>query len=125
MNKLFRFRDIDWLLLAVAIAIATIGVLEIYSTTAHSALEGQFKKQIYWIILSVILALVVSRVDYHFLLAQTPWLYILSLLLLGELLVAGHAVAGAKRWIHFGGFTFPSVRISQIRYNNGCSGLLC
>src|SRR5208337_2623438 len=106
MSMRFRFRDIDWLLLGLAIAIATIGVIEIYSTTAHSALQGQFKKQIYWIILSVVLALVISRFDYHFLLRQTPWLYVLSVLVLGELLVAGDAVARAKRWIHFGGFTF-------------------
>jgi len=68
MNKGLRLRDVDWLLLGLAIALATIGVIEIYSTTVHSALEGQFKKQIYWLILSAVLALVISRLDYHFLL---------------------------------------------------------
>ena len=106
MSMRFRFRDIDWLLLGLAIAIAVIGVVEIYSTTVHSALEGQYKKQIYWLILSIVLALVISHFDYHFLLEQTPWLYLLSVLVLGELLVAGHAVARTKRWLHFGGFTF-------------------
>ena len=106
MGTRFRFRDIDWLLLGVAIAIAVIGVVEIYSTTEHSALQGQYKKQIYWLILSIVLALVISHLDYHFLLEQTPWLYILSVLVLGELLVAGHAIARAKRWMRFGGLTF-------------------
>jgi rod shape determining protein RodA len=106
MTERFRFRDIDWLLLGLAIAIAMIGVVEIYSTTVHSPLEGQFKKQIYWIILSIVLALAISHFDYHFLLDQTPWLYGLSVLVLAELLVAGHAVARTKRWVHLAGFTF-------------------
>ena len=105
MGKGFRFRDIDWVMLGLAIAIALIGVVEIYSTTQHSVLQGQFKKQIYWLIFSVVLALVISHLDYHFLLEQTPWLYILSILALGELLVAGHAIARAKRWMRFGGLT--------------------
>jgi rod shape determining protein RodA len=106
MTKKFRFRDVDWLLLGVAIAIAIIGVVEIYSTTQHSVLQGQYRKQIYWLILSVVVALVISHFDYHFLLEQTPWLYVLSVLVLGELLVAGHAIARAKRWLQFGGLTF-------------------
>jgi rod shape determining protein RodA len=106
MSARFRLRDIDWLLLALAIAIATIGIIEIYSTTEQSALHGEYKRQIYWLLLSVCLALVASRIDYHFLLEQTPWMYIVSLLVLGELLVAGHAVAKTKRWLHFGGLTF-------------------
>jgi len=106
MGMRFKFRDIDWLLLGVAIAIAIIGVVEIYSTTEHSVLQGQYKKQIYWLLLSIVLALVISHLDYHFLLEQTPWFYVLSVLVLGELLVAGHAIARAKRWMRFGGLTF-------------------
>jgi len=106
MNKPFRFRDIDYLLLGLAIAIAVIGIIEIYSATAHSPLEGQFKKQIYWLILSVVLAILFSRIDYHILLEQTPWLYILSILALAGLLIGGHTIGGTKRWVHFAGFTF-------------------
>jgi rod shape determining protein RodA len=102
----FRFRDIDWVLLGLGVAIAVIGVVEIYSTTQHSALQGQYKKQIYWLILSIVLALVVSHLDYHVLLEQTPWFYVLSVLVLLELLVAGHAIARTKRWLRFGGLTF-------------------
>jgi len=106
MSARFRLRDIDWLLIGLAIAIAIIGVIEIYSTTEHSALHGEYKRQIYWLILCVVLALVASQIDYHFLLEQTPWLYVVSVLLLGQLLVAGHAVAKTKRWLRFGGLTF-------------------
>ena len=36
MGRSFRMSDIDWFLLALALAIAIIGVVEIYSTTLHS-----------------------------------------------------------------------------------------
>jgi len=114
MATRFRFRDVDWVLLGLGIAIAVIGVVEIYSTTQHTVLEGQYKKQIYWLILSVVLALVIGHLDYHFLLEQTPWLYVLSVLVLLELLVAGHAIARAKRWVQFGGLTFQVSEIVKL-----------
>jgi len=114
MSMRFRFRDIDWLLLGLAIAIAVIGVVEIYSATQHSALQGQYKKQIYWLILSIVVAIVISCIDYHFLLQQTPWLYVVCLLALAELLVAGHAIARTKRWMQFGGLTFQVSEIAKL-----------
>ena len=51
LRKRFRLSDIDWFLLALAMALAIIGVVEIYSTTLHSPLAGQYKKQIYWLII--------------------------------------------------------------------------
>jgi len=106
MRKAGRFRDADLSLLALAAAIAVVGIVEIYSTTAHTALAGQFKRQIYWVLLGSFLALVVSRLDYHLVLEQVPWLYILSLLGLGALLVIGPVIGGARRWLPFAGLTF-------------------
>jgi rod shape determining protein RodA len=114
MRKPFSFRDIDWLLLALTLALAIIGVVEIYSTTAHSALAGQEKKQIYWLILGVVLALVVSRFDYHIVLEQTPWLYAVSVILLVGLLLGGHSHAGTRRWLHLGSLTFQVSEIVKL-----------
>jgi rod shape determining protein RodA len=97
--------DIDWFLLAISLAIALIGVVEIYSTTLHSPLAGQYRKQVYWLIISAVLALVVSRLDYHLIMEQTPWLYIVSVLLLAALLVVGRSIAGTRRWLTFGPVT--------------------
>lgn len=106
MRKSLSFRDLDWVLLGVALTIAAIGVVEIYSTTAHTALASQYKRQIYLILLGFFLAIVVSRFDYHRVLEQTPWLYGLSILALAALLVAGQSVGGTRRWVRLGGFTF-------------------
>jgi len=113
-NKSSSFRDIDWVLLGLALSIAAIGVVEIYGTTLHSPLAGQYKRQIYWMLLGLALALVVSRLDYHLVLEQTPWLYVLAILALVGLLVAGHSVGGAKRWLRLGGLTFQVSEVVKL-----------
>jgi rod shape determining protein RodA len=106
--------DVDWFLLALALLIAIIGVVEIYSTTIHSPLAGQYKKQIYWIILSCVLALAASRLNYRLVLEQTPWLYVASVVALAGLLTAGHSIAGTRRWLQLGGMTFQVSEIAKL-----------
>jgi rod shape determining protein RodA len=114
MRKTVNFRDFDWFLLLLAITIAGIGILEIYSTTAHTVLASQYKKQIYWVLLGCFLTLLVSRFDYHAILEATPWLYVLSLLGLGAVLAVPHATKGARRWLHAGGFTFQVSELAKL-----------
>jgi len=114
VSKSFRASDIDWFLLGLALAIAAVGVMEIYSTTLHSPLAGQYRRQIYWILLSFVLALVVSRLDYHIVLEQTPWLYGISVLLLAGLLLLGHSIAGTRRWLQFGPMSFQVSEIVKL-----------
>ncbi|MGH7868440.1 MAG: rod shape-determining protein RodA, partial [Candidatus Dormibacteraceae bacterium] len=58
--------------------------------------------------------LVVSQVDYHILLDHSNGLYIVGLLGLLALLVAGHAIGGARRWVRIGGFTFQVSEIVKL-----------
>ena len=106
MRKPLSFRDFDWLLLAVALGIASIGILEIYSATAHTALDSQYRKQIYWVLLGLFAALVISRFDYRRVIEQVPWVYVLSLVGLVAVQLVGHRIGGAKRWLMFGSLTF-------------------
>jgi rod shape determining protein RodA len=92
-------RDYDWWLLVILAAICTIGVLEIYSATHGSALAGMHMKQIRWIAIGTVLMLVLSRLDYHVIMDQAPWLYIAGLAALVAVLAVGHTRFGAKRWI--------------------------
>jgi len=112
MRKGLNFRDTDWFLLLLAVAIAAIGVVEIYSTTVHTPLAGQYKKQIEWILLGSIAALVVSRIDYHSIIERVPWFFGLGVLALAGLLVSGHSIAGAKRWLPLGGIV--TLQVSEL-----------
>ena len=105
MSNSFNFHDFDWPLFGIVMAIAGVGLIEIYSTTAQTPLAGQFQKQIYWLLLGCALTLIVSQIDYHLVLVHIPWIYLLSLLALVAVLFVGPRVAGTHRWLQVGGFT--------------------
>ena len=114
MRKALRLRDTDWLLLGLAVVISILGIVEIYSTTAETALAGQVQKQIGWVLVGALLALGVSRVDYHRVFEQVPWLYAGTLLALGALFVVGPTIAGTRRWIVVGGQSFQVSEMAKL-----------
>lgn len=105
MRRTVSFRDLDWILLAVALAIAGVGVAEIYSTTAHSVLASEYKKQIEWVAVGVLAALLASQIDYHQVVEHAPALYLAGLVALVAVLVLGHSVAKTHRWLTVAGQT--------------------
>ena len=114
MSKAVRYRDFDWFLLLLALGIAAVGIVEICSTTAHTALAVQYKRQIYWVLLGFLIALLVSRFDYHLILEQTPWIYAASILALVAVLVSGHSISGARRWLKIGPLTFQVSELAKL-----------
>src|ERR1700730_17953816 len=92
-------RDYDWWLLAILLAICTLGVIEIYSATHGSALAGMHTRQIRWLVLGFILMFLLSRLDYHLILDQAWILYLVGVVALVAVLLVGHTRFGAKRWI--------------------------
>jgi rod shape determining protein RodA len=92
-------QDYDWWLIAILVAICTIGVVEIYSATHGSSLAGMHTKQVRWLVVGTILMFVLSRIDYHLILEQAWILYLLGIVALFAVLLMGHTRFGAKRWI--------------------------
>jgi len=92
-------REYDWWLLAILTAICAVGVVEIYSTTHGSALAGMHMKQVRWLVIGFAVMFVLSRLDYHLIMDQAPWLYIAGLAALVAVLLVGHRRFGAQRWI--------------------------
>jgi rod shape determining protein RodA len=114
MSKAVRYRDFDWFLLLLALGVAAVGIVEIYSTTAHTALAVQYKRQIYWVLLGLLIALLVTRFDYHLILEQTPWIYAATILALVAVLVIGHSISGARRWLKIGPLTFQVSELAKL-----------
>jgi rod shape determining protein RodA len=61
----FYIKDFDWFIFLLALSIAVVGVVEIHSATQYNRGDRFFIKQIYWIILGLILMLAVMSIDYH------------------------------------------------------------
>ncbi|MBL8179658.1 MAG: rod shape-determining protein RodA [Bryobacterales bacterium] len=92
-------RDFDWTLWTVTLVICALGVLEIYSATRDSIWKTVWSKQILCIFLGVVLAWIVSQIDYHTLLGHVPWMYAVTVGLLAVTFVLGVTIFGSRRWI--------------------------
>lgn len=92
-------RDIDWTLVALALLLCGIGVLQIFSATHESAFSSAWWKQILWIGLGLLAMWICASIDYHHLLERVPLLYVLSLLTLVAVLLFGTQIFGSRRWI--------------------------
>jgi rod shape determining protein RodA len=115
MKEHTRIRDYDWWLLATALSICGMGVLEIWSATHTSRLAGMHTHQMYWIAIGVVLMVLMSRVDYHTIMDLAPVLYLIALVALIAVLAVGHIRFGAKRWLPiFGSFLQVSELVKLI-----------
>jgi rod shape determining protein RodA len=117
MRRFMSFRDFDWALLGMVLAICTISVFEIYSATLHTkyAALHAHTKQLFWITGGLAAMFLFSKIDYHRLLDWIPWVYGASLLSLVAVKLVGHKVLGAKRWISIGPMHFqPSEWVKLI-----------
>jgi rod shape determining protein RodA len=103
MRRYLSFRDFDWLLLGVVLLICSLGVLEIYNATLNSKFQGVHVKQMYWILIGVVLMFLVSMINYQALLENIHWAYVASVASLVAVFVFGTTVFGAKRWIRLPG----------------------
>ncbi len=96
-------RNFNWPLVVASIAISLMGVICIQSADLHNAdAAGEFKKQIFYILLGVPLMLGISFVDYRNWQRWAPALYAVNLLLLLFIMRGGHSALGAQRWISLG-----------------------
>ena len=114
MGRNISLRDFDWLLLGILLTIATLGVVQIYSTTAGTKFAGAHLRQIYWILLGLPLLFLVCLYDYRSLLNYAPWFYLAVLILLVATLVMGVETSGARRWLRIGRITFQVSEVAKL-----------
>jgi rod shape determining protein RodA len=103
MLTLRSIRDLDWTLLALSLILSGIGILQIYSATQGSSEEGRWWRQGLYLVAGLLVFWLISQIDYHTLVGQAPFLYIVFGVVLVFLLVLSRVVLGAKRWIGLGG----------------------
>jgi rod shape determining protein RodA len=100
MSKYVSFRNFDWFLLVLVLLICALGVLEIYSATSGSKSYASLHlKQIYMILLGIVVMFGMTLIDYHALMERVPWMYILSVIGLASVFVIGKKAWGSRRWI--------------------------
>jgi cell division protein FtsW len=114
----FRKGRQDSILLTVTLALVSLGLLLVFTTTAATAsretayLESQGIK----VVFGLILFLAAMRIDYHVWGRLAPLLYLMGITGLLLVLVGpfGHLAKGADRWIRIGGITFQPADFARL-----------
>ena len=101
----FLNNPIDFTLLIVILLLLSVGLIMVLSASSPSALAESgnsyafFSKQLFFAILGVFAMWFISKVDYRFYQKFYKYAWVVSLILLIAVLIAGKEVNGAKRWI--------------------------
>ncbi len=83
----------------VVIAIASLGVLQIFSATHGTMWQDSWWKQIAYIAAGFVLMWLVSQIDYHVLMSQVMPMYTAAVVGLVAVLLIGRTVFNSTRWI--------------------------
>ncbi|MBI2369211.1 MAG: rod shape-determining protein RodA [Deltaproteobacteria bacterium] len=107
---------IDWTVLAVVVAVAAVGVLNIYSAThlGSGRIATLYLKQLAWLTLGALLLVVLAATDYHRLEQFAYLIYVASVVLLLTLAAVGKISSGAQRWFQVGPLTLQPSELAKL-----------
>lgn len=107
------FRDIDWVLIGLALLNAVIGVVFIYSSS-HFLPGNYYVRQALWVLFSLAVLFLVLTVDYKALMTYSPYLYLASLVVLFGMLLFARLVAHTKSWITLPFFQIQPSEVAKL-----------
>ena len=110
---------IDWLTVLLYGILVFFGWVSIYSnspddsTTRIFDLSMKHGKQLLWIALALVLAIVILIIDAKFFSTFAFWLYFLTLITLVGVLLFGKTVAGSRSWFQVGSFAIQPAEFAK------------
>lgn len=129
-----RWRQFDFVLLGTVVALVSMGVLMIHSTTCGSPCEGIFplsgfaQLQGVAAVVGFAILAIIALLDYRFYRGYAYHIYGLCLALLVLVLLIGRSGAdddyGARRWIYLGAFDLQPSELTKIGLGIGLARLL-
>src|SRR5690242_18798757 len=100
-------------LMLAAVAIVTLGLVNLYSATSvyvesnsHSRLADIYVSQIYWVVVGALMAILAAAIDYRHYERLATFFYLAGIVSLGLVFILGNDIRGSSRWIEIGGFAF-------------------
>ena len=107
-----ELKNMEWGLLIVAIILAIIGLVALFSATQETE-HAEFTKQIIWIVVSIVIMIGVMFIDYELLVKISPVLYGIFIILLIAVLFT-KPINGASSWFDIGAFSFQPGEFAKI-----------
>lgn len=107
-----ELKNMEWGLLVVAIILSVIGLIALFTATQETEYD-EFKKQIIWLVASVIIMVIVMLINYEILVKLSPVFYGIIILLLIAVLFT-KPINGATSWFDIGGFSLQPSEFAKI-----------
>ncbi len=111
--KNYRLKDYDFKIILFTLLLSIIGVFAISSAMGEAGADN-VKKQIGGIIVGTVMMVVISLIDYHFILKFRIPIYLFTLFILILVMVGGHSSHNAQRWLDIGAITFQPSELSKL-----------
>jgi rod shape determining protein RodA len=117
-GKLVR---LDWLFLAIVLALCCFSVASIYSAT-YTSENPDFRNahiaQLIWLCLGIVAFFVIALIDYNLLVKYAVPIFFIALVLLVLVLIPGVGTIrnGARSWIKMPGFTIQPAEFSKLAF---------
>jgi len=116
-----RSGGIDWIILVSYLSLVGIGLLMIYTTTYYDqsdigmwTLSSDFGRQCAWALLSLVVLVIFTMIDWQVWNSFSAPLYVLGILLLIALLFFGTEIKGAKSWFHLGPWSLQPSEFAKL-----------
>src|ERR1700750_65809 len=112
-----KILGLNWLLMAVMLALAVFGVIAIYSATymREDPVAAEFwRKQANWVAVGFFAFIVVSLIDYRWVRWGALPMYLAGLAFLVLTKFIGQKVYGARSWLHLGPVNFQPAQLAVI-----------
>ncbi|MCH1978255.1 rod shape-determining protein RodA [Lawsonibacter sp. OA9] len=109
MFKLYKLKDYNFRLVLWLVLISGMGVMLV-----GSAMQSLQTRQLFGVILGVVLMVIVSLIDFSWILNFYWIMYIVNILMLLAVRIMGKTTYGATRWISIGSFQFQPTELSKI-----------
>jgi len=115
-------RKTDWWLVLVYIALSILGLAAVYSANYQpdvviadfgALLKTSFGRQLTWVSISIVLAIVIQLFDRRFLIGIAPIVYLVVMLLLLAVFLFGVERNGANSWLIIGPIQFQPSEIAK------------
>ena len=107
-----ELKNMEWGLLIVVVILTIIGLVALFSATQNTEYD-EFKKQIIWFGISLVVMLIFMLIDYETLVKLSPFFYGGFILLLVAVLFT-EPINGASSWFNIGGFSFQPGEFAKI-----------
>ena len=105
-------RNLEWGILISTIILVIIGLVALISATKNANYD-ELKKQIMWVLISILIMIIIIFIDYELLVKVAPILYgIIIILLIGVMFT--EPINGATSWFNIGAFSFQPAEFAKI-----------